>query len=156
MPVPWAILTPYGAIPEVPHAKAETMPSSATPLAGLTKGVIHRVRGACVILLLDEHRRYYDGGPLLPVSLSRLRDDAGELLGMKPLGKPPAVDPRELGQMTDAEMGNIASAVSVLLSDGCRPAVEDPTMSALLNDLADALRSEKAERAVVRAAMRPG
>jgi hypothetical protein len=121
----------------------------SVPLSEIGRPILHKIRKAAVILLIPENRRYYGNWPSLPMMLSRLRDDAGEWLGMNALGSPEKTPTAPIGQMTTGEMSNIGMAVGALLDRDTRPAIDDPELAKCLESLAGALRREKAERLTI-------
>lgn len=119
------------------------------PLSEIGRPALHKIRKAAVILLIPGNRRYCGKWPGLPLMLSRLRDDAGDWLGMSPLGKPEDMPAAPVGEMTTGEMSNIATAVGALLDRDTRPAIDGTELARCLESLAEALRKEKAERLAI-------
>lgn len=124
-------------------------PVKAVPLSEIARPALYKIRRACVVLLIDGHRVYYGDWPKLPMMLSRLRDDAGEWLGMSPLGDPQKIPTRPVGEMTTAEIGHVSLAVGALLDSDTSPAIDDPELAECLEGLAEAMRAEKAERLTI-------
>jgi hypothetical protein len=98
-------------------------------------------------LLIDPHRVYLD--PPLPMLLSKLRDDAGDGLGMESLGRPKPLGVRKISEATDSELSAMTDAVDALLGT-CRDAIDDPALLTLLADLRGGLQGEKDDRVVIR------
>ena len=98
-------------------------------------------------LIADKYRPYLPGR-LLPVLLSRFRDDLAQQLGMElpPLPQRSAVKAAKLDELTNSELNTLTSSVAIL---GTRFAafMDDPALASALRDLRNVLVIEKADRA---------
>ncbi|HUN32261.1 MAG TPA: hypothetical protein VMU95_09575 [Trebonia sp.] len=114
-------------------------------LTELPLTTLHAARQACLTLLLDKHRIYLEGGLPMLAMIGGLRDDVGAQLGMEPLGKTTPVEPRGIGETTDAELKSMEWAAATLL-DGCRAGIGDPALAEYLAGLQATIDGEKEER----------
>jgi hypothetical protein len=132
--------------------RREKMP--AKPLTDFSLDRLHAARQACLTLLLDQPRIYLDGGSLPALMLVKLRDDAGEQLGVESPGKSTAIEPRDIGEATDGELKSMGWAVAALL-DRCRAAIGDPALIEYLTIPQASVERQKAEREAAQAAITP-
>jgi hypothetical protein len=99
--------------------------------------------------LISETFRSYLPGRMLPLLLSRYRDDLAEALGMVlPLlpQRSGSVRVVKLDDLTTGELNEV-SAVALILVTRYADTMDDPLLLKLLRDFRDALAIEKADRA---------
>jgi len=105
--------------------------------------------------LISERYRSYLPGRLLPLLLSRYRDDLAEALAM-PLPELPhragSVRAVTIGELTTGELNDVSGAVLALVTR-YTDTMDDPALPDLLRDFRDALVIEKADRAGLAARM---
>jgi hypothetical protein len=113
----------------------------------MTNDELREAHHAADTLLTDKYRPYLPGR-LLPMLLSRFRDELAEALGMElpPLPQRPPARPAKLADLTSSELHEVSGAVLDLVTRFAA-CMDDPALAPALRDLRDALVIEKADRA---------
>lgn len=121
----------------------------------LTKDQLTEARDSADKLISEKYRSYLPGR-LLPLLLSRYRDDLAEALGM-PLPELPhragSVRAVKLDELTTGELSDLSGTVLTLVTRYA-DTMDDPALPDLLRDFRDALVIEEADRAGIAAEMR--
>jgi len=115
--------------------------------ATTTDDALREAHRAADTLITDKYRPYLPGR-LLPMLLSKFRDDLAGQLGMElpPLPQRSAVRAVKLDDLTSTELDALTGSVVILVTRFAA-CMDDPALAPALRDFRDALTIEKADRA---------
>lgn len=115
----------------------------------MTTGQLTEAHDAAGLLASEKFCPYlYLSGRMLPLLVTRFRDDVAKALGMAlpPLPQRRTVRPAKLEELTSSELDALSGAVVTLVT-GFTGLMDDPVLPGLLRDLRDCLVIERADRA---------
>ena len=137
------------------HVIAASQGETVSTFSELTKDQLTEAHDSADKLIGEKYRSYLPGR-LLPLLLSRYRDDLAEALCI-PLPDLPhragSVRAVKLSELTTGELNDMSGAVQILATRYAGT-MDDPALPDMLRKLRDTLVIEKAERAGIAADMR--